>query len=341
MSRTRIAVVVTCLFSAAVTHAEVKGDKLIEGYGLSESEVEQLEQGDVLAYSDEEYEFSKREMAVDAMAFVDTSHEMVLKALQDDATLIPVKLLKSYATISDESDFDDVAFTAEEHDEVEELFGSKIAKEFNFSASEQAFLQQTLAPAGSGTRDEKIAAASDAMRAILIGRYKAYRENGLSAIEGYQRSKRKVVDVGAELQLTNDAAKAFEGDFPEFVRLMYAYPEGAECCEHSFRWLKVRIRKRIAFALSHTMIQATDDFALITERYYFVSNTLNSVQITVLWLPYGDEGGSMGLAVSASADILDSIMGRMLRPVGRNLAKDMVTEVMQDVKDELEQTPQD
>ena len=41
-------------------------------------------------------------------------------------------------------------------------------------------------------------------------------------------------------------------------------------------------------------------------------------------------------AMSASADILDSVMGRMLRPVGRNLAKDMVTDAMEDIRQDLE-----
>ena len=44
----------------------------------------------------------------------------------------------------------------------------------------------------------------------------------------------------------------------------------------------------------------------------------------------------MGMAMSASTDLLDSMMGRMLRPIGRNKAKDMVSEIMQDIKAELE-----
>ena len=71
-----------------------------------------------------------------------------------------------------------------------------------------------------------------------------------------------------------------------------------------------------------------------------MSNTLNSVQLTVLWIPHG-ENGSIGLAMSASADVLDSMMGRMLRGVGRNLARDMVTEAMIDIRDDLEGTGSD
>lgn len=320
---------------ALPAYADMSGTELLEGFGLTAGEIERLEQGEVLAYSDEEFEFSKRELAADAMVHVDTTHDAVLRALQEDATLIPVKLLMQHTRIRSKADFDEVGFTAEEYDEVEKLFGAKVGKDLNLSNDEYVLVQQMLKPHRNGTKAERIAAASDAMRAVLIGRYHAYRADGLGAIEGYQRSNRKRVDVGAELQLTNDAAKAFEDDFPEFVRLLYGYPRGAECCEHEFRWLKVKIRKRIAFALAHTMIKATDTFAIITERHYYVSNTLNSVQLTIVWLPY-EEGGSVGLAMSASADVLDSMLGRMLRPVGRNMAKDMVTDAMLDVKTDLE-----
>ena len=41
-------------------------------------------------------------------------------------------------------------------------------------------------------------------------------------------------------------------------------------------------------------------------------------------------------STGASADILTSLLGRTLRPLGRNKAKDLVTDVMQAVKAELE-----
>ena len=240
-----LAVCTALILIALPAHAQMSGEEMLEGFGLTPGEIERLEQGEVLAYSDEEFEYSKREMSADAMVQVDTTHEAILRALQEDATLIPVKLLMQYTSIDSEADFDGVEFTAEEYGEVEKLFGAKVGKDFNLSNDEYALVQQMLKPHRKATRAQQIQAASDAMRAILIGRYNAYRASGLGAIEGYERSKRKMVDVGAELQLTNDAAKAFEEDFPEFVRLLYGYPEGAECCEHEFRWLKVRIRKRM------------------------------------------------------------------------------------------------
>ena len=71
----------------------------------------------------------------------------------------------------------------------------------------------------------------------------------------------------AELRLTTESFKPFEGDFPEFYKVMHVYLAGAECCDHYYRWLIVRTRKRPTFALAHTMVQTTDDYILATERY--------------------------------------------------------------------------
>ena len=329
------ACLVLCTLSLSATQAETDSSEILEGLHITPAEIGRLENGEILASSDEAYESTKRELSADAMAVVGSDLTVVLEALRESTTLIPTKVMLDHAEILTEADFADVKFTETEFGEVETLFGTKPYKKLNLSGSENAMLLQQLQPYRNSDRASKIAAASDAMRALLIARYNEYRAKGLDGIAGYWRSKRKQVDLGAELRLTTDTFKPFEEEFPEFVRVMGAYPTGSECCEHHFRWLKVAIRKRPAFALAHTIIQKTDDFILLTERHYYVSNTLNSVQITLAWLPYA-EGTVMGLAMSASADILDSMIGRVLRPLGRNKAKDLVTEVMHDVRAELQ-----
>ena len=118
------------------------------------------------------------------------------------------------------------------------------------------------------------------------------------------------------------------------------YPEGADCCKHSFYWIKVKIQRRPTFALVHRITLIGDDYALITERYYYASHSLNSLQVVVGWLPYGD-GTYMGLATSASADILSGLTGKFLRAIGRGKANELVGEVLQDIKSDLEATPVD
>lgn len=302
---------------------------------MSPAEIEALERGEILTYSDEAYEYTKRQLSADSMLKVDASIDAILKSLQDDPTLIPNDVTKAHADINGEADFDGVEYGPQELQEVDRLFAAEPGKGLNFSDSEYATLQKTLRPYQNATDAERIKAASDAMRAILINRYNNYRASGLKGIARYARSRSKQVDVGDELRLTTDVLKPFERDFPEFVRVMTGYPQGADCCQHLFRWVKVKIRKRPAFALSHTIIRSTDDYVILAERVFYVSNQLNNVQITTVWLPY-EGGGHLGLAMTASADILDSMMGRMLRKVGRNMAKDIVADVMKETKAELE-----
>jgi hypothetical protein len=329
--------ITVCLAYCAlsVAQAQINGQQVLDGLSVSPAEVGRLESGEILTFSDKAYETTKRELAADAMILVDTDLDAVMKALTEEATIVPSHYILEHAVIKSEADFSGVGFTDAEYDEVKNLFGARPGGDLNFSKGEFTALRQKLAPHGKSDRAGQIAAASAAMRDILIARYNAYRAKGLSGVEGYSRSKRKQIDIGSELRLTTETFKPFEGDFPDFYRVMHDYPAAAECCEHYFRWIKVRLRKRPTFTLVHTMIQKTDDYILATERYYYATSTLNSLQVTLSWLKY-DADTYMGLAMSASTDILDSFLGRMLRPVGRNKAKDMVADIMHEVKADLE-----
>ena len=333
-SPTAATLLISALFLTDV-HAELTGQEILEGLNTSSSDIQELEDGGILAYSDKQYESTNRELAADAMVLVKTNLTAVVEALKGVTTLIPAKLLIDHAEIHVETDFGGVEYSDEDFDEVEELFRAKPGKDFNFSAAEFSQLKSNLSPHRDASRADKIAAASNAIREILIGRYNHYRTAGLDGVESYKRSKRKQIDVGRELMLTTETFRPFADDFPDFFYVMENYPNGSSCCEHYFRWLKVEIRKRPTFVLSHTIIQQTKEFVLLTERNYFVNNTLNSMQITLGWVSYAD-GTYMGIAMSASADILDTLMGKMLRPLGRNKAKDLVTDVMQEIRSELE-----
>ena len=324
-----------CLSSLSLAQTGIDGSQVLDGFDISPEEVSRLESGEILTYSDKTYENTKRELAADAVILVKSDLDAVVAAIVENATIVPMQRIIDFAIVESEADFSSVGYTDAEFDEVEKLFAAKPGEKLNFSDGEYALLQQKLGPHRNADRASQIAAASDVMREILIARYNAYQASGLDGIEPYSRSKSKKIDIGHELLVSTETFQPFEADFPKFYKVMHDYPVGAECCVHYFRWLKVKIRKRPTFALLHTMVQKTDDFALATERYYYATSTLNSIQVTLSWLKY-DEDTYMGLAMSASTDLLDSMMGRMLRPLGRNKAKDTVSEIMLGMKVELE-----
>ena len=62
-----ILLILACLFITSV-HAQMTGQQVLQGMGIAQSEIDQLESGNILAYSDAEYESTNRELAADAIA---------------------------------------------------------------------------------------------------------------------------------------------------------------------------------------------------------------------------------------------------------------------------------
>ena len=320
--------------ASSASSVDFDGARVLEGLNVTATEIEDLEQGGILSFSDEAYESTARDLAADAIVLVDTDAEAVIKLLEDAVSIVPDKKVLDHSEIKSEADFERVSYAESEYDEVSRLFKAKPGKDFNFSAVEYKLLKTRLDPVRNGSKAEKVKAASNVIREILTARYNSYRAKGLEGIDSYKRSKRKVINVSEELLLATKTFEPFKNDFPEYYEVLENYPMGADCCEHKHRWLKLDVRNQPTFVLTHTMIQKTQDFILYTERFYFVNSTLDSLQVTLSWLPY-DEDTYMGLAMSASTDILDSLMGRMLRPLGRNKAKKMVGDVVDDIRDAL------
>ena len=329
------------IFIASSPFAEtLTGQDVLDGLDVPESDREALESGEILAYDGEAYESNDRELAADAIVLVDRSLNEVVAEVRDVDSIIPLKYLIDHADVETVDDFARVGYSVDEIKEVDKLLNARRSKDLNLSDDEIAMLVQV--GAGARTLDDagRAAAASDAIRKILIDRHQAYMERGLSGIPEYRRSRKKAINIGEELALTTETFEPFAPSFPEYYQTMRNFPDGADCCEHVFRWLKVKLRKRPAFALSHTFFRKTDDMLIITERHFYATHTINSVQVTVSWIPY-DENTYMGLAVSASTDVLESLMGRALKPLGRNKARDMVTDVLEDMRTEFQKTEAD
>ncbi len=300
------------LLSAGLAQAATPtGEEILEGLNASPKEITRLDQGGVVNFSGESWEQTKRELAADSVVVINKPLKDVLEKTLDDASLVPANKVLDSGDIQTLEDFSVIAFTADDRDikEAERILSAQTGKDLNLSKDEIAKIQSRAAKLKRDTPDtERLAVASDAMRDILISRYQAYQEKGLAGIEPYARSSKKSVSVGDELRLTTEMHTPIEEFFPEYYATLVNYPENADCCEHRFYWLKVKMVKRPAWALVHRITLQGDDFALVTERYFYTTHSLNSLQITVAWLPYGDGSTYLGLATSASADILSGFI---------------------------------
>jgi hypothetical protein len=318
----------------------IDGEALISAFDLSATEVKKLDSGEVVNFSGEPFESSKRELASDATVVIHQPLDVVLSNIKETTSLIPSRKILAHAEINSVDDFARVAYenTDRDYTEVKRLFAAKPGDDYNFSAGEYVWLDAKLAEGRGAGREKEIQVASEAMRHILQSRYDQYRAAGLKGIEGFLRKRGKVVDVSADLIKTTQTHQPAEKWFPDYYNVLMNYPEGADCCEHIFRWMKVKLAKKATFALTHTIIQKTDDHLLVTERYYYLNHSGNYGQIVLAWLPYKDDT-YMGLAMSANTEVLDSFLGKMLRPFGRKEAEKMVTEVLTGIKSDIENTP--
>jgi hypothetical protein len=340
LKRVSLLVAFILTVSPILTNAqEAKGKEVIDGLGITAKEWEKLRQGDAVTVSGEDWEQTSRELVIDSVILVDKPLDAVLAEIQGDVSLIPQKEIRDVGKLTGEGDFAGVKFdiaNSKDVTEAKKLLAAKVGKSFNFSKreiSEISKLAETLEP---GSPDSAfIDVANQALSNLLAARYRAYLVDGLNGLEPYARSRKSVVDAGKELRLTNEQLVPVKQFFPAYYDTLVNYPASADCCEHSFLWMKLKVAGRPLFALVHRVTLVGEDFALITERFLYATHTLNSLQVTVVWLPFED-GTYMGFATSASADILSGFKGSILRALGRGAASDKVGEAVTDIRDDLE-----
>jgi len=190
-----------------------------------------------------------------------------------------------------EKAFAGIAFTPEEKQEVEKMMKIEAGDDFNFSADEIRIIQHKAGEIEGKAVDgtEAAAAMSDAVRRILQGRYLSYREKGMEGLAPYQIGSSKQVHPSEELVGATEALRLVKERFPDYHRCLLSFPETPDFgFLHQFFWEKQVESNRPLFVLKHWVLDIQPDYALITERRYYLSHSLNSLQVVIGCLPHGN-----------------------------------------------------
>ena len=102
--------------------------------------------------------------------------------------------------------------------------------------------------------------------------------------------------------------------FPAYYECLRNYPQ--QCAPNlinQFFWVKQFDGSRPMFGLKHWVLDVNDTYALITERQYYLSHTLNSMQVVIACLPY-KEGTLVVLLNQAFTE-------KVNRTIGKKIAK--------------------
>lgn len=233
----------------------------------------------------------------------------------DNPSILAVKEITDHRNAAGElRAFQGLGFDESDRLEVNRLMKIKPGDSYNLSREEITMLQQAAdkVRTGGGEHRKTAAAMGHAMRSVLADRYSSYRSQGLKALAPYQRSRSLQVSPADELIAATESMAILKQYFPQFYRCLRHFPEkNTAKVVHQFFWVKQQQDKRTVFVLKHWLSDIDPGYALIVERQYYLSHTLNSLQVGILCLPYRS-GTLVALLNQAFTEKVDVKVGKMI-----------------------------
>ena len=165
--------------------------------------------------------------------------------------------------------------------------------------------------------------ASLSLQDLLRRRYIDYRDEGPAGVAAYERAKGEVVSAGENLQQATATYRLMAKYFPGFYEALEAWPEnieGGKDYVHSLTWSREEQSGRPLFVLQHSMQDLREKYAMIVQRQYYVSHTLDNLQVAMLLLPEGEQTVLVILTQTSTDKVAG--MGRIVAaPIGRHMIK--------------------
>jgi hypothetical protein len=204
-------------------------------------------------------------------------------------------------------------------EELDELASIEAGPTTNFSSDEIARLQAAMAE--SEDRENQRAALLSAMREILAERFVAYRDGGLDAIVPYARGGSDESSPARQLKRAFSALKITKQLVPDAYSAMADHPaEQSEGIENRFYWLTHEAQGRVVVALIHVVSGRESDRLAVIERRFYVSQSLNSLQIVAVAFPI-EEGTAIFYANRTGTDQVTGFGSSVAKGVGRAIMR--------------------
>ena len=227
--------------------------------------------------------------------------------------------------------FNKVTFGPSESDEVKQLMTIGPGNKYNLSKEEIAVFQRTAKGVKSGTTGDK--AMAKAMAEVLKNRYLSYRKKGLKGVMPYQISASEQASPAKELIAATESSVIIKEKFPNYYRCLRFYPDqnGSNFVQQFFL-VKQQEEGRPMFALKHSIMDIQPDYALITERQYYLSHSLNSLQVVISCLPYKN-GTLVVLLNQVFTEAVNVTIGKgIVKKVGRVIVEKKILPIFENLR---------
>ena len=256
--------------------------------------LEELKEGKIVAIGLSEVE-SDTELRVLMGILVPASLQDTVTVLQQQSNANGVLMVEEIGMTASNSQlsavFDKVSYSEEEIEEVKRLLNVSEGSTFNFSSAEISLIKKRSEALGKDVSADREAtrAMSSAMADVLKERYLAYREKGLEGLDPYQTGSSEQANPSRELVLATESLVTMEKMMPSYYQCLRFFPEQ---CSPEFHqqlfWAKQIEGGRPMFSLKHWLIDVQEEFAVITERQFYINHSLNSLQIVIGCLKHSD-----------------------------------------------------
>jgi hypothetical protein len=160
-------------------------------------------------------------------------------------------------------------------------------------------------------------AIDDAVHALLLARYRAYRSKGLAGMVPYARAG-SATSAGDDLVAVNRGARA-TGVLPtKLYDLLDHYPADLPPgLAENLYWMQLRAHGADTIALEHVFQVTFDDAEVLVQRQFYVSTGYNAEQAIVVFLPA--QGRTLVVYTNhTSTDQVTGLGGGAKRTIGRS-----------------------
>lgn len=244
-------------------------------------------------------------------------------------------------TPADKDTFAGLGFKANEVKEVSQLLRVEPGSTFNLSASEIKRFK-SIAKRFKSRDTKKDPAVRETVnseyRAILVNRYKAYREGGLGAIAPYHRGHGKHAHPGKELANAVKREILMRERMPDFYNAILNYPRDSEDdIQSNFFWIKQLVQDRPTFILVHRIYRyKPGEYAVETFREFYVGHSYNSLHSVMGAFPV-KEGTLVFYLNRTSTDQVAGFGSSLKHKIGRLMLRYEVVELFTSIQKSLEQ----
>ena len=288
--------------------------EVAKAFGFDETQVESLRAGKTVsanldANSDNELALSMALLSHQDVAW----HE---NRLVESRTSDPSTRMRGELTGDGKASLEAWTMPDEELDRLAEIEAGPNA---NFSMDEIALLHA--ASEANPDPKKRRAALQSVMREILAARYSEYRTGGLAAVSPYARGGGKETSPAPQLERAFDALRITKQLVPDTYTAMANFPATpAEGVTSRFYWIMHDAQDRVVVALSHVVFGREGDRLAVVERRFYVSHTLNSLQVVAIAFPI-DEGTAIFYANRTGTDQVTGFGSSIAKGVGRTIMR--------------------